>query len=101
EHRARAAALLVEQRQQQVRGFDEVVVAADGERLRVAERLLEPGGELVHSHGGKDVAAGADFNRATGRSRSGWPCARWRRRGDRKTSAPARKSCTRCRRICA
>jgi hypothetical protein len=34
-----------------VRRLDQVVVAADGERLRVAERLLEPRGELVHAHG--------------------------------------------------
>ena len=42
---------LAQQREQQVRGLDQVVVAAHGERLRVAERLLEARGELVHAHG--------------------------------------------------
>jgi hypothetical protein len=51
EQRARAAALLVEQRGEQVHRFDDVVVAADGERLRVGERLLEARGEFVHPHG--------------------------------------------------
>ncbi|BBJ99814.1 hypothetical protein I4I65_16660 [Xanthomonas campestris pv. campestris] len=31
-------------------GFDDVVVAAHGQRLRVGQRLLEPRGELVHPH---------------------------------------------------
>src|SRR3546814_9612793 len=51
EQRARAAAGLVQRRQQQVRGFDQVVVAAHGQRLRVGQRLLETRGEFVHAHG--------------------------------------------------
>src|SRR3546814_11276888 len=37
--------------QQQGRGFDQVVVAANGQRLRVGQRLLETRGEFVHAHG--------------------------------------------------
>ena len=51
QQRPGAAALLVQQRQQQVRGFDDGVVAADGERLGIAQRLLETRGEFVHAHG--------------------------------------------------
>jgi hypothetical protein len=28
------------------------MIAADGERLGVRQRLLEPAGEFVHAHGG-------------------------------------------------
>ncbi len=33
-----------------MRRFDQVVVAADGQRLRVGEGLLEARGEFVHAH---------------------------------------------------
>ncbi len=52
QQRARAAALLVEQRSEHVHRFDDVVVAAHGQRLCVRQRLLETRGELVHPHGG-------------------------------------------------
>src|SRR5690606_16637542 len=58
QQRARAAALRVEQRRQQVRRLDQVVVAADGQRLGVRERLLEARGELVHAHGEVFLPAG-------------------------------------------
>ena len=35
---------------EQVHGLDELMVAADGERLRVLQRLLELRGEFVHAH---------------------------------------------------
>ena len=50
EQAAHGAALLLEQRGHQVHGLDELVIAADGERLRVLQRLLELGRQLVHSH---------------------------------------------------
>ena len=34
-----------------VRRLDELVVAADGQRLGVGQGLLESAGELVHAHG--------------------------------------------------
>src|SRR5690606_40630380 len=43
----------------QVRGFDEVVVAAHGQRLRVGDGLLEARGEFVHAHGGFPANRGA------------------------------------------
>jgi GNAT superfamily N-acetyltransferase len=46
-----AAALLIEQGREQMRGFDDIVVAADGQRLGVGQRLLETRGEFVHTHG--------------------------------------------------
>ena len=51
EQRPDGAALLVDQRQHQVRGFDELVVAADRDRLCIRERGLELGRQLVLSHG--------------------------------------------------
>ena len=48
----RAAALLIEEREHEVRGFDELVVAANGERLRVRERKLEFRCQPVHAHEG-------------------------------------------------
>jgi len=50
QQRARAAALLVQQRAEQVNRFDDAVVAAHGQRLCVCQRLLETRGELVHPH---------------------------------------------------
>ncbi len=52
EQRPHRAALLVEQRQHQVRGLDELVVAAEGQRLGVGQGHLELGGQFVHAHGG-------------------------------------------------
>ena len=52
EQGTRAAALLVEERKHEVRGFDELVVAAHGERLRVRERELEFRCQPVHPHEG-------------------------------------------------
>ncbi|MNV54687.1 hypothetical protein D3C71_1468930 [compost metagenome] len=51
QQRARAAALLVQQRGEYMHRFDDVVVAAHGQRLGVSQRLLETRGELVHPHG--------------------------------------------------
>ena len=48
---ARAAALLVEQRDEQVHRLDELVVAADRKALCILQRELEFAGEFVHSHG--------------------------------------------------
>ena len=45
-----AAALLVEQRQQQVRRLDHLVVAADGQRLGVGQGVLEAAGQFVVAH---------------------------------------------------
>ena len=50
EQGARAAALLVEKREHEVRGLDELLVAADGERLRVRQRQLELGSQSIHAH---------------------------------------------------
>ena len=52
EQGTRAAALLVEERKHEVRGFDELVIAAHGERLRVRERELEFRCQPVHPHEG-------------------------------------------------
>jgi hypothetical protein len=41
QQRPHRAALLVEQRDQHMHRLDEVVVAADRQRLRVSQRLLE------------------------------------------------------------
>src|ERR1700681_4808094 len=51
QQRTHRAAGAVQHRQHQVRGLEELVIAAQRERLRVGERLLEPAGELVHPHG--------------------------------------------------
>ena len=48
---AHRAALLVKQRDHDVRRFDELVILADGQRLRIGERYLELAGQFVHSHG--------------------------------------------------
>jgi hypothetical protein len=53
QQRARAAALLVEQGHQQVRRFDEIVVAAHGQRLRVLQGRGEARRQLVHPHGNR------------------------------------------------
>ncbi|KOT22176.1 hypothetical protein DM52_2199 [Burkholderia mallei] len=50
QQRARGAVLLRDERGQHVDGFDVLVVAPGGETLRIRERLLEFGGELVDSH---------------------------------------------------
>jgi len=50
QQRRRRSALLVEQRHHQVRRFEQVVIAPDGKRLRIGERLLEARCQLVHSH---------------------------------------------------
>ena len=44
------AALLVEQRTHQVHRLDHVVVAPDGQRLRVGQRLLKTRSQFVHPH---------------------------------------------------
>ncbi len=51
EQRPHRAALLVEQREHHVGGFDELVVAAERERLGVREGHLELAGQFVHAHG--------------------------------------------------
>ena len=50
EQRAHGAALLVEQREQQVDGLDQLVIAAQGERLRVLQGSREFGREFVLAH---------------------------------------------------
>ena len=45
-----AAAPLLEHRRQHVHGLDELMIAADGERLRIGQRLLELGRQFVHAH---------------------------------------------------
>ena len=51
QQRTRAAVVLLEQGQQQVLRLDELVVQADSQALRIADGLLEFGGELVETHG--------------------------------------------------
>jgi len=48
---AHGAAVLVEQRHHQVHRLDELVVAAERERLRVRQGHLELAGKFVHAHG--------------------------------------------------
>jgi hypothetical protein len=43
-----------------VRRLDQVVVAADRQRLGVGERLLETRSELVHAHGRESLHGGRD-----------------------------------------
>jgi hypothetical protein len=52
QQRTNRAAVLVEQREHDVSGVDELMVATYGERLRIGERLLELGRQFVHSHSG-------------------------------------------------
>src|SRR5206468_1497670 len=47
-HRAAGA---VQHRQHHVRGLQELVIAAERERLGVGERLLQAAGEFIHAHG--------------------------------------------------
>ena len=47
---ANAAALLIEQGNHHVGGFDELVIAPDGQALCVRQGRLEFGGELVAAH---------------------------------------------------
>ena len=44
------AALLVQQRDQNVGRLDELVILAYGQRLRIGKRHLEFTGQFVHSH---------------------------------------------------
>ena len=46
----RFASLLLEHCGQHVHGLDELVIAANGERLCIGERLLELGRKLIHAH---------------------------------------------------
>ncbi len=50
DQRPHGATLLLEQRQQHVRWFDDLVVAADREGLGIAQGLLEAGSQFVLSH---------------------------------------------------
>ena len=52
QQRRGAAVLLLQQRQQEVRGLDERVVLAERQALGVGEGLLELGRELVEAHAG-------------------------------------------------
>ena len=54
----RAAALLVKQGNQQMHGFDDIVVATDRQRLCVGDGLLETRGEFVHAHRRTPVETG-------------------------------------------
>ena len=51
QQRRRRAGLLLQQGEQQVRRRDHLVVVPDGQALRIRQRLLELGGQLVLSHG--------------------------------------------------
>ena len=48
---AHGAALLVEQCDHDVGRFDELVILANGQRLRIRKRHLELAGQFIHSHG--------------------------------------------------
>ena len=50
--RSHAAALLIEQRDQHMQRFDELVVVAERQALRLGQRRLQPCCQLVHSHVG-------------------------------------------------
>ena len=50
EQMTHGTALAVEQRRHDVHGLDVLMVAPDGERLRVRERKLKLAGEFVHPH---------------------------------------------------
>jgi len=50
QNRRRAAAFLIQQGKQQMLWLDIGLIAADGQALRVGNRLLELGGELVKTH---------------------------------------------------
>ncbi len=67
EQRPHGAALAVEEREQHMGRLEELVVAADGERLGIGQRLLEPAGELVLTHRGRPsgirIAAKLGVNR--------------------------------------
>ena len=51
QERLRRCRPAVEQRRHHVRRLDELIVAADAQRLRVGQRLLEAAREFVHAHG--------------------------------------------------
>ena len=61
QHRARPAALLLEQGEQHVGRLDDLVVAPERERLGLGEGLLEAGGQLVLSHAPEDGAGTRRF----------------------------------------
>src|SRR5205823_3995192 len=50
EQRAHRPARAIEHRQQDMRGLDELMIAAERERLRVGQRLLKAAGQFVHAH---------------------------------------------------
>ena len=50
EQRTRGATILIQQRRQHVHRLDELVIAPDGQALRLGQRHLEFGGEFVHAH---------------------------------------------------
>ena len=58
QQRAHRAARGVQQRQHDVRGLEELVVAAERQRLGVGQRLLKAAGELVHAHGDSALQVG-------------------------------------------
>ncbi len=66
EQRARAAAFLVEQREQQVHRLDELVIAADRERLRIRQRELEFRRQPILSHRGAPGCVPARWMRPAG-----------------------------------
>ena len=67
EQRADGAAFLVDQGEQHVERLEELVVAADGQRLGVGERRLELAGEFVHAHEGLRRCGCTAQNGAPGR----------------------------------
>ena len=58
EHPVHRAALLLEQRGQHMNRLDELMIAPDGQGLRVGERLLEVGRQFVHPHSGTLLSFG-------------------------------------------
>src|SRR5438309_3706085 len=57
EQRAHRAARAIEHRQQDMRGLDELMIAAERERLRVGQRLLKAAGQSVHAHESSTLVA--------------------------------------------
>ena len=51
QQRCSAAIFLLQQREQQVLGFDVGIILADRDALRISQRLLKFGGQLVETHG--------------------------------------------------
>jgi hypothetical protein len=58
--------LLAQHRRKQMQRLDELMVALDGDRLRVGQRFLEFGGEFVESHGASNFWVSREKSWKTG-----------------------------------